>query len=381
MKSTQVSQTRMLIGLPITVIGAGIAGLAVATALAQRGAKVTVLEQAAEITEVGAGLQISPNGAAVLAALGQADALRAAGIESQAVELRDYRQGKPVLRLDLARYHKGPHPFILIHRARLIALLETAARAAGVEIQLNAKSTDRPDAPLAIGADGLRSAQLARLNGAKKPFFTNQVAWRAVIEDEAAPEAHVYVAPGRHLVTYPLSVTQRNIVAVEERATWTEEGWHHTDHPANLCAAFADFTPEVRGWLDQVEEPHLWGLFRHPVAARWHDDDTAILGDAAHPTLPFLAQGANLALEDAWVLADCLATQPLPDALCLYESKRKPRVTRVIEAANANARNYHLRNPLVRTAAHTALRLAGALAPAQPLKRFAWLYDHDVTSA
>ncbi len=370
----------MLIGLPTTVIGAGIAGLALATALAQRGAQVTVLEQAPAITEVGAGLQISPNGAAVLAALGQADALRATGVESRAVELRDYRQGKRVLRLDLAKYHTGPHPFILIHRARLIALLEHAARDAGVDIQLNAKTTERPDAPLVIGADGLHSAQRARLNGAAKPFFTNQVAWRTVIEDHAAPEAHVYMAPGRHLVTYPLSETKRNIVAVEERETWAEEGWHHTDDPNNLRAAFHGFAPEVRGWLDRVEEPHLWGLFRHSVATHWHDDNTAILGDAAHPTLPFLAQGANLALEDAWVLADCLATQPVPDALHLYQSKRHARVTRVIEAANANARNYHLRNPLVRTVAHTALRLAGTLAPGQPLKRFAWLYDHDVTA-
>ncbi len=370
----------MLIGLPITVIGAGIAGLAVATALAQRGAQVTVREQAPAITEVGAGLQISPNGAAVLAALGQADALRAAGIESRAVELRDYRRGEPVLRLDLEKHHTGPHPFILIHRARLIALLETAARDAGVDIRLNTKTTDRPDAPLVIGADGLHSAQRARLNGDAKPFFTHQVAWRAVIEAEAPPEAHVYMAPGRHLVTYPLSATQRNIVAVEERDTWAEEGWTHKDDPANLRSAFADFAPGVRGWLDQVKEPYLWGLFRHPVAARWHDGNTAILGDAAHPTLPFLAQGANMALEDAWVLADCLATQPLHDALSLYQTRRKPRVSRVIEAANANARNYHLRNPLIRTAAHTALRLAGALAPSQPFKRFAWLYNHDVTA-
>ncbi len=371
----------MLIGLPVTVIGAGVAGLAVATALAQRGARVTVLEQAPAITEVGAGLQISPNGAAVLAALGQGDALRVGGVISRAVELRDFRRGAKVLRLDLSRY-TGPHPFVLIHRARLIGLLEQAARAAGVTIKLDTRADPATltESPLILGADGLHSHIRTTLNGPSDAFFTGQVAWRTVIADtDAKPEAHVYMGPGRHLVTYPLAGGLRNIVAVEERATWVAEGWAHVDDPENLRRAFAGFAPEVRDWLDRVDTVHLWGLFRHPVAPVWHDDKRAILGDAAHPTLPFLAQGANMALEDAWVLADCLAAHPIPDALALYQTRRKPRVTRVIDAATANARNYHLRNPVIRSVAHTALRLGGALLPDAPLNRFKWLYDHDVT--
>lgn len=370
----------MLIGQAVTVIGAGVAGLCVATALAKRGAQVTVLEQAPGITEVGAGLQISPNGAAVLAALGQGDALRAAGVENRAVELRDYARGKPVLRLDLARYHTGRHPFILIYRARLIGLLEDAARGAGVTIRLGvAADPAQIDAPLIIGADGAKSQTRPLLNGPEQPFFTGQVAWRAVIPDDAVPEAHVYMGPGRHLVTYPLSANQRNIVAVEERGEWAEEGWTHADDPANLRAAFAGFAAQVRGWLDRVEDVKLWGLFRHPVAETWQDGRIALLGDAAHPTLPFLAQGANLAFEDAWVLADCLAARPQAEALALYQARRRPRVARVIAAANGNARNYHLRNPLVRTAAHTALRVGGALLPSMPLRKFEWLYGYDVT--
>ncbi|MDJ0629893.1 MAG: FAD-dependent monooxygenase [Rhodobacter sp.] len=372
----------MLMGLPVDVIGGGVAGLAVATALAQRGAKVQVLERAPEISEVGAGLQISPNGAAVLAALGQGDALREAGIVSHAVELRDFRAGQTVLRLDLSRHNTGPHPFVLIHRARLIGILEAAAREAGVEISLSRHITggDGRSGGIVLGADGVHSWMRSELNGAAEPFFTGQVAWRALIEDRGAPpEAHVYMGPGRHLVTYPLAGGLRNIVAVEERSEWTAEGWNHEDDPANLRAAFAGFAPEVRGWLDRVTKANLWGLFRHPVAARWHSDSKAILGDAAHPTLPFLAQGANMALEDAWVLADCLAHRPPPDALALYQARRRDRVVRVIEAANANARNYHLRNPAVRGLAHAALRVGGAIAPGAALRRFAWLYDYDVT--
>jgi len=369
----------MLIGFPVTVIGAGVAGLCVATALAQRGAQVTVLEQAPEITEVGAGLQISPNGSAVLDALGLGAALRAAGPENRAVELRDYRQGGRVLRLDLTA-HDEAHPFILIHRARLIGLLEQAARAAGVEIRLGVTvDPTNIDAPLIIGADGAKSATRPLLNGVAAPFFTGQVAWRAVIADTAVPEAHVYMGPGRHLVTYPLAANERNIVAILERDTWAEEGWNHADDPSNLRAAFAGFAPEVRRWLDQVEKVRLWGLFRHPVAQRWQDGRFALLGDAAHPTLPFLAQGANLAFEDAWVLAKYLTDLPQAEALQLYELQRRPRAVRVIEAANANARNYHLRNPLLRGAAHTALRFGSTLAPKAGMRRFEWLYGFDVT--
>jgi salicylate hydroxylase len=295
--------------------------------------------------------------------------------------LRDYRRGARVLRLDLAR-DAGPHPFVLIHRARLIALLADAARAAGVRIVLNNRADpgNHADAPLLIGAEGLHSRLRGVLNGESAPFFTGQVAWRAVIPDtDAPPEAHVYMGPRRHLVTYPLAGGLRNIVAVEERGAWADEGWAHRDDPGNLRRAFANFAPEVRGWLGRVEQVHLWGLFRHPLADRWHNDRRAVLGDAAHPTLPFLAQGANMALEDAWVLADCLAQSDLPEALARYQALRKARVHRVIDAATANARNYHLSNPLVRAAAHTALRIGGALAPRAPLNRFRWLYGHDVT--
>ena len=370
----------MLTGMPVTVVGAGIAGLAAALALAQRGARVVVLEQAAEIAEVGAGLQISPNGAAVLSALGLGAMARAASIPSKAVQLRDYRLGARVLRLDLARYHTGPHPFLLIHRAGLIGLLERAACEAGVDIRLGQSAhPTRLEGGLILGADGVRSATRAMLNDPGDAMFTGQVAWRAVIKDAAPPEAQVWMGPGRHLVTYPLPGGMRNIVAVEERSDWAAEGWNHRDDPANLRAAFQGFAPEVRDWLDRVEKVNLWGLFRHPVAPVWHDGRHVILGDAAHPTLPFLAQGANLALEDAWVLADCLSHFPQPEALALYQSRRRDRSIRAIAAANRNARNYHLRNPVIRTFAHTALRIGGRLAPQAPLKAFNWLYDHDVT--
>src|SRR5690606_1858730 len=244
------------------------------------------------------------------------------------------------------------------HRADLIGILLEGARAAGVELRLLQKvesvdlSGQKPklvmttgaeiDCDYLIGADGLHSKTRAALNGVIAPFFTRQVAWRALVpcEPGAAPVAEVHMGPGRHLVSYPLrGGSLRNIVAVEERHRWVEEGWSLRDDPMELRIAFERFGPRVRGWLDQVEDVYLWGLFRHPVAKSWGralaDGAVAILGDAAHPTLPFLAQGASMGLEDAWVLAASLAGQDTPGAaIAAYQSTRAPRATRIVEAAN-----------------------------------------------
>lgn len=389
-------------GRQVIVLGAGVAGLAVARAMALRGAAVTVLEQADAIREVGAGLQVSPNGAAVLRALGLGVGLEAASLRAAAVVLRDGLDGAAVLRMDLARLRpdQGWH---FVHRADLIALLLEGARAAGVELRLLQQvqavdlSGERPvavtaqgarvEADLMIGADGLQSQARLALTGKVAPFFTHQVAWRAVIPgDPGDPaEAEVHMGPGKHLVSYPLrGGAWRNIVAVEERRRWVEEGWSLRDDPMELRLAFAGFSPRVRGWLDRVEDVWLWGLFRHPVAKVWHRamplGSLAILGDAAHPTLPFLAQGANMALEDAWSLAAALdGAEGDAAALAGWEAARKPRCARIVEAANANARNYHL-SGAKRAVGHGLLRLSGMVAPGMALRRFDWLYGHDVTA-
>ena len=383
-----------LIGQSITLVGAGIAGLACARALALRGAQVTVLEQADAIREVGAGLQISPNGAAVLRGLGLGAALESAGMAATGVRLIDGPTAEPVLSMDLRR-----REFRLLHRADLIALLVDGAREAGVEVRLLQRietvdltgprprlvtaqgATYTPD--LLIGADGLQSRTRAALNGAAAPVFTGQVAWRAVLPetDDTAAVAEVHMGPGRHLVSYPLREgRQRNIVAVEERSRWVEESWSLRDDPMDLRLAFETFSPRVRGWLDRVEEVYLWGLFRHPVARHWHGGRAVLLGDAAHPTLPFLAQGANMALEDAWVLADCLARHDTPEAaFAAYQQARAARCARIVEASTANARAYHLASPL-REIAHLGLRLGGRIAPQAALRRYDWIYGLDVTA-
>ena len=368
--------TNALRGRRVSVIGAGIGGLTAAIALARRGAQVTVSEQAAQLSEVGAGIQISANAVRVLDALGLAPALADHALRNTGVRLHD-DAGRVVLRMDLLRHR--PHArFLVIHRPRLIDVLHQAALDAGVALHLG-QWIETPPEGLVIAADGLKSPLRQHLNGQQVPFFTGQSAWRATIPDAGADQAvaQVFMGPGRHLVSYPLAHGIRNIVAVVERRDWQDEGWSHADDPANLRAAFAGFGGPVQGWLSQVRDVAIWGLFRHPVAARWHDDRLALLGDAAHPTLPFLAQGAGMAIEDAWTVAACLdADADTGAALARYQAIRQPRVTRIVQAANDNARNYHLQG-VKRRAAHGVLRLADRFAPRLMPGRFDWLYDYD----
>ena len=366
-------------GRSVAVVGGGIGGLTAALAFARRGATVTVHEQAEALTEVGAGIQITPNGAVVLEALGLGPGLAARGLAAAAVVPMDALSGREIARFDLTG-----HSYCFLHRADLIDLLAGACAEAGVSVRLGSRPESVADLPggadLIVAADGIHSRFRAVLNGEEAPFFTGQVAWRAMVAADQPQEARVWMAPGRHIVTYPLTGGRLNIVAVQERSAFAASGWHHPDEPGNLRHVFRDACPELRGVLARVETTNLWGLFRTVVAPRWQDGRLALVGDAAHPTLPFLAQGANLAIEDAYVLARvCDEDRDRGAALARYQAARAPRVARAIAAANANARNYHLRGG-ARRVAHLGLAMLGRVAPERFLGRLDWLYGHDVTA-
>ncbi|WP_045390282.1 FAD-dependent oxidoreductase [Falsirhodobacter sp. alg1] len=358
------------------ILGAGIAGLATARALALRGWDVQVYEQAPALTDIGAGLQIGPNGARVLAALGLDP--HSISVQGQAVELHDGPSGRRILRMPL-----GNRDWHMLHRADLIGLLADGAREAGVTIRLGQRGGPELAAGgLLIGADGVHSQIRHALNGITAPQFSGHVAWRAVISgDTDNPVAQVHMGPKRHLVSYPLRGGQlRNIVAVEERTVWAEESWSSRDESDDLQRAFATFGPSVRSWLAQVERPWVWGLFLHPVATHWYGQGMCLVGDAAHPTLPFMAQGANMALEDAWILADCLDRMPQDIALREYQAARQTRCRRIVAAAASNADTYHAEG-LKRRIMQAAMAAADRVAPQLPLKKYDWLYRYDPVQA
>ena len=387
-----------LLGLNILIVGGGIGGLTAAIALAQRGATVEVLEQTPEIREVGAGLQISPNGMCVLSALGLADEIATHAVQAEAVELRDYRASKLVTRLDLGRL--GPDQrYFFLHRADLIETLRRAAEGAGVKIMLSAaveavKQGARPsvslasgdvlEADLVVAADGLHSVGRQHLNGTSAPFFTRQTAWRMIVPNvgEHPNVARVHMGPKRHVVSYPLrDGNSVNLVAVLEGADWSDESWSAKDDLANVLEAFKGFSPDLLNLMSGAQDIGKWGLFRHPVAKKWFGESLALLGDAAHPTLPFMAQGAVMAIEDAWVLAASLdGTECFGAGLAAYQAKRVERVTKIVDTASKNAWRYHLSFPPLRFAAHSVMRLGGAVAPRKMMAQFDWIYRHDVTA-
>lgn len=375
----------------VTIIGAGIAGLAAAITLSQRGAKVTVLEQAPELGEVGAGLQIGPNGVAVLRAMGLFEAASKCANAPEAVYLRDMATGRQVAHLPMGAtaQKRWGNPYWQFHRADLLGVLADAAFAAGVVIKFGQKVETVADIRgIVIAADGVRSNVRSEVFGGVPAQFTKQAAWRGVIPADSLPHeianaATVYMGSGRHLVTYPLrGGSLVNFVAVTEQADWSDEGWSIPDDPQNLRAAFAKATPEVRALLEGVTETFRWGFFNHPTLPSWSKGTVALIGDACHPMLPYLAQGAVMALEDAWVLARELDRADDPAVgLQVYERHCKPRATRVQKAALSNATAYHLHGGPVKFAAHLGLSAISRLAPSALLGRFDWLYGVDVTKS
>jgi salicylate hydroxylase len=381
------------------VVGAGIGGLAAALALSQRGVEVTVLERSPVFGEVGAGLQLSPNAGHVLRALGVLEAARDAAFAPEAASIRDGRSGAVRMRQPLGTLAEARWgaPYLNLHRADLHGFLLSAAKKAGVVVQggVRVLSYERHGgaavivaelgrtrrADLLVAADGVRSAVRARMLGAEEPRYTGFAAWRAVVPAAALPsplppEAVSWIGRDRHLVTYYLrGNTLLNLVAVTRRAAWTEEGWSVPGDPDELRTAFGGWHPSVSSALSAVREAYLWGLFDRPSAPKWTDGPACLLGDAGHPMLPFMAQGAAMAIEDAWVLAAEVARGgPVAAALARYEARRRPRTTAVQAQAGANASLFHGRGL-------APLKLAAARAlPGLARARMDAVYGVDVTA-
>ncbi len=387
------------------IAGGGIAGMAAALALAREGWRVTICEEAAAPAEVGAGLQISPNAAKVLRWLGVLDAVAAVAFRPRAAQMRDGRSGARIYHAALAATAEARWgaSYLHVHRAHLLAALTGAARQAGADIRGGTRVEGyvlRPEGPalklaggevlpgdLVIGADGIRSAVRDQLDGPEEPDFIGQIAWRGTIpagrlpDGLVAPDATVWAGPGRHLVTYYLrGGSLVNFVAVEERAEWTAEGWSTPGDPDQLRRAFTGWHGDVTGLLDHVEETFLWGLFGRPEQVRWVDGPLVLIGDAAHPMLPFMAQGAAMALEDVAVLVrELQGGGDLADALLAHEERRWPRVARVQQRSLDNGRFFHKRSGIARRGHWGLVSAVSQFAPGLAAGQLDWLYGHDAT--
>lgn len=363
--------------LKIAVIGGGIGGTAAACALAQRGADVTLYEQAPAFGEVGAGLQVSANGQAVLRALG------AVGLEghpaatvSRGTTFRDGAKGRYVTTVR----PPSAGPTWYMHRADLLGLLCKAAEQAGVKTELGRLVTPGTvEADLIVAADGVKSVWRSLVDGPDSPQFTGQVAWRATVpwaRRGGGDEAVLSMGHRAHLVTYPLRQgTVMNLVAVEETRDWTRESWSEEGDPDELRRRFRDFGGVMGDILADVQTVHRWALHLRPVAGRWTKDNLALLGDAAHATLPFMAQGACLALEDAWVLAAALdKSDDMSSALQGYENARKARAARIVGLARGNAWRFHMGKPFAWGAQAVLAMGSGLLA-----RQLDWVYGYDAT--
>lgn len=390
------------------IAGAGIGGLTAALALVQRGWQVEVLEQAEALTEVGAGVQISPNGMRVLTALGLEEAVLAAGFEPEALELRLGRSGRQVFRLPmreraLARWGAR---YLHIHRADLVAVLadalaarapgsvrlgasvshygrDSGAGAEGVSVTLADGRVLTGD--LLIGADGLRSSIRTALCGADAPRFTGNVAWRCLVplDDLGArvppATACVWAGPGRHAVTTRVrGGSMVNFVGVVECAAEGSESWQAEGARATALADFEGWDPVITGILQQASVLNRWALYDRAPLSCWSEGSVALLGDAAHPMLPSLAQGAVQAMEDAWVLAAALSGRSVAEGLERYVVARAKRTARVQRQSARNLRLFH-KSGAGALAAYLPIWAAARIWPGAILRQQDWVYGHDVT--
>lgn len=390
----------MSAGRSAVVVGAGVGGLAAALALQARGWQVQVLERAPALAEIGAGLQIGPNGMRVLDALGVTPRLERVLFEPEALEMRRGRDGARVFRLPLreAAVARWGAAYVHVHRADLVealrrglprVALRTGATVEGYErtgagAQVRLAGGEVVPGDLVVAADGLRSRLRAQMFGPGRPRFTGNLAWRAVVPLDALPEpppptACVWVGDRRHAVTTRLRAGRlANFVGVVETGDEAAEGWDIEGERGEALAAFAGWAPEIVGLIERAAVLHRWALFDRPPLARWHDGAVALLGDAAHPMLPSLAQGAVQALEDAVALAAALdEAEDVPAALAAYTARRSARAARVARGSAANLRLFHREGTPAGAAIYGAARMLGRLAPGMLLRRYDWVFGHD----
>jgi salicylate hydroxylase len=379
--------------LRVVIIGAGIGGLAAAHALRLHEIQVDLYERASELGEVGAGLQIGPNAFKVLRALGLEDPLRRIAVEPSeriALNWNDASERNRIQLRGVAPVRFGA-PFLTAHRADLLRVLRQnldsrmihlGLTCTGVETVRNGAVAHFADgssveADIVIGADGIRSVVREHLLGPDAPRFTNFVCWRCIVPIEllpaqVGPGGTVHLTPRDHIsfygplgqvICYPIgNGSILNIFAGRTSPSWVDESWTLPSSPAEMLQAYAGWNDALLGIMSKVEHCYKWGIFDREPTEVWTKGRITLLGDAAHPTMPNLAQGANMAIEDGIVLARNLTRHAgdIDAALEGYVAERKPRTRKITLKSREN------------------FELTRQWPPAPPMSRD-WIYNFDAS--
>jgi len=382
----------------ILIAGAGIGGLAAASGLVLAGHDVEIFEQAPELAEIGAGIQLSANAMHVLRHIGIDKAIIKVGVMPAAYIFRLHDTGEEIQRFALAQAHEAMHgaPYIQLHRADLHAtLLDRAMQLAPGAIKLNKRLTHYTEGEggvaahfadgtsargdILIGADGLKSVVRSQTVGNVPATYTGDVAWRVVVPTSQLPTdfletaISVFMGPGGHVVCYYLRAGELlNFVGMVETDDVSEESWTVKLPWETLKSHYAGWHPVIQTVIDAADrdECYRWSLYARPPIKNWSTARTTLIGDAAHPTLPYLAQGAAMAIEDGAVLRRALeASTSIPDALQLYQRNRLERTARIVNQSTQNRATFHLRS-VDAIRAHFAKRDEGD-------DRNKWLYSYN----
>lgn len=383
----------------IAIVGAGITGLALAAALDRSGIGCEVFERASEVGEVGAGLQLAPNAVRLLHRLGLAEYLAEVGIRSNATQLRGWERGEPIGRVPLGALceERFGAPYYLVsrpdlHRA-LTALLppgrvRLSAACVGVENRPDGAELRFSDgtvvaADIVVGADGVRST-IRNHMVRDEPRFSGQTVYRGLVPAERvpflgeAPVSQIWAGPGKHFVCYPVAAGRLvNFVATVPSTEWHPEFWSEPGKVQDVIKEFEDWHATVRGVIEAADSITRWALHVRDADFGWSRGNVTLAGDAAHPMVPFMAQGANQGIEDAFALAACLRQftheghEGIATALRRYEAMRRPRAALVQRKSADMARLFHS------SGEPSSASDAPLLDKGGPLSSFAWLFGHD----
>ena len=390
----------------VVIIGGGIGGLTAALALLRRGIDVQIYEQSDQLKEVGAGIQISSNGSRVLYALGLESALTQVEVRPEARELRHWSTGETWNWFDLGDKNVARFgtPHLMFHRSDLHGLLADAVRSlkpdaitlsrkcvavSSADSFAQAKFEDGSvvQAPYVIGADGIHSTVRVCLFGPSKPVFTNCIAWRGLIPMERLP-SHLarmvgtnWLGPRGNVLHYPVRRGElMNFVSMSERSDWQVESWSMIGDKQELRRDFAGWHADVQLMIDKIDTPFKWAMMIREPMETWSNGRITLLGDACHPTLPFLGQGGVMSIEDGYVLAACLDRYfGEPSAVfSRYEDIRKDRTSMVVRKASENKNSAF--EPRLADKQLVAVQVAREWQQVRLRERMDWLYNYDATS-